>query len=58
VAELSGPAGSSENDYGNDPVLNRRFDVVNYLELSPYPACLRPGRYRLEAYLNARPRIG
>ena len=54
VAELSGPAGSSEDDYGNDPVLNRRFDVVNYLELSPYPACLRPGRYRLEAYLNGR----
>ncbi len=54
VAELSGPAGSSEDDYENDPVLNRRFDVVNYLELSPYPACLRPGRYRLEAYLNGR----
>jgi tetratricopeptide (TPR) repeat protein len=53
LPEISGPAGSSKDDYQYDPVLDdRRFDVVNYLEASQPARCLRPGRYRLEAYLN------
>lgn len=54
LPELSHAAGTSKEDFGRDPKGGFRFQQVRYLERTMFPTCLRPGEFRLEAYLDGR----
>jgi tetratricopeptide (TPR) repeat protein len=52
IPEVSGPAGEPGEDFVRDPNGGFRYEAVQYVERAPISACLQPGTYRLEAYLN------